>query len=37
MSEHPVLLEARHVKEWFPVRGGLLGRNTRYVKAVDTM
>lgn len=35
MSEHPVLLEARHVKEWFPVRGGLLGRNTRYVKAVD--
>ena len=35
MSEHPVLLEAQHVKEWFPVRGGLLGRNTRYVKAVD--
>lgn len=35
MSEHPVLLEARQVKEWFPVRGGLLGRNTRYVKAVD--
>ena len=35
MSEHPVLLEAWHVKEWFPVRGGLLGRNTRYVKAVD--
>ena len=35
MSEHPVLLEARHVKEWFPVRGGLMGRNTRYVKAVD--
>lgn len=35
MSEHPVLLEARHVKEWFPVRGGLLGQNTRYVKAVD--
>ena len=35
MSEHPALLEARHVKEWFPVRGGLLGRNTRYVKAVD--
>lgn len=35
MSEHPILLEARHVKEWFPVRGGLFGRNTRYVKAVD--
>lgn len=35
MAEHEVLLETRNVKEWFPVRQGMLKRATRYVKAVD--
>lgn len=35
MAEHEVLLQANHVKEWFPVRSGLLGGTTRFVKAVD--
>lgn len=35
MSEPEILLETRHIKKWFPVRRGILGRTTCYVKAVD--
>lgn len=35
MAEHQVLLETKNVKEWFPVRKGVLNRTVSYVKAVD--
>ena len=31
----PVLMEARNLKVWFPIRSGLLRRATDHVKAVD--
>jgi len=31
----PVLVEAQHLKVWFPIRAGLLRRVRGYVKAVD--
>jgi len=35
MSENNVLLRVQNLKKHFPIGGGLLGRNTRAVKAVD--
>ena len=32
---HPVLLEVKNLKTWFPVKGGLFGRVLNHVKAVD--
>ena len=34
-SEAPVVIEGRDVAVWFPVKGGLLRRTIRHVKAVD--
>jgi oligopeptide transport system ATP-binding protein len=34
-SAHEALIEATDLKVYFPVRGGLLGRTSAYVKAVD--
>jgi ABC-type microcin C transport system duplicated ATPase subunit YejF len=34
-EDAPVLLEARDVKVWFPIRGGWFSRVTGHVKAVD--
>ncbi len=35
IDSHPVLLEVKNLKTWFPVKGGLFGRVQRHVKAVD--
>jgi len=35
IDKHPVLLEVKNLKTWFPVKGGLFGRVQRHVKAVD--
>ncbi|RLD03388.1 MAG: peptide ABC transporter substrate-binding protein [Chloroflexota bacterium] len=35
MSENNVLLRVQNLKKHFPIGGGLFGRNTRAVKAVD--
>ncbi len=35
IDSHPVLLEVKNLKTWFPVKGGLFGRTQRHVKAVD--
>lgn len=32
---HPVLLEVKNLKTWFPIKGGLFGRVQNHVKAVD--
>ena len=34
-AEQPLLLEARHVRTWFPIRRGMLSRVTGHVRAVD--
>ena len=35
MSERPILLQADHLKKWFPVRKGVFSKAAQYVKAVD--
>jgi len=35
IDSHPVLLEVKNLKTWFPVKGGLFGRTQSHVKAVD--
>ncbi len=35
MSERPILLQANHLKKWFPVRKGVFSKAAQYVKAVD--
>ena len=35
IDNHPVLLEVKNLKTWFPVKGGLFGRTQSHVKAVD--
>ena len=35
IDSHPVLLEVKNLKTWFPVKSGLFGRVKRHVKAVD--
>ena len=35
IDAHPVLLEVKNLKTWFPVKGGLFGRTQSHVKAVD--
>lgn len=35
IEKHPVLLEVNHLKTWFPIKSGLLGRVNNHVKAVD--
>ena len=35
IDAHPVLLEVKNLKTWFPVKGGLFGRTHSHVKAVD--
>lgn len=35
MNEREILMEARHLKKWFPVSKGFFSRNRDYVKAVD--
>lgn len=32
---HPVLLEVKNLRTWFPIKGGLFGRVQNHVKAVD--
>ncbi len=34
-GEEDILLEVRHLKMWFPQHSGFLGREVRYVRAVD--
>lgn len=34
-AKGPVLTEVRHLKQYFPIKGGLLGRTVNHVKAVD--
>lgn len=34
MSKQP-LLEVKHLKQYFPIKGGILGRTVNHVKAVD--
>ncbi|MGE5477862.1 MAG: ABC transporter ATP-binding protein [Bacteroidales bacterium] len=34
-AEAPVVMEARDVRVWFPIKSGLLRRTTAHVKAVD--
>ena len=35
IDKHPVLLEVKNLKTWFPVKGGLFGLTQSHVKAVD--
>jgi peptide/nickel transport system ATP-binding protein len=35
INSHPILLEVKNLKTWFPVKGGLFGRVKDHVKAVD--
>ena len=35
IDSHPVLLEVKNLKTWFPVKGGLFGRVKSHIKAVD--
>lgn len=34
-GDENVLLQVSHLKKYFPIRGGLLGEKTQYVRAVD--
>lgn len=34
-TEKNVLVEINHLKQYFPIKGGILGRTVNHVKAVD--
>ncbi|WP_269471052.1 ABC transporter ATP-binding protein [Ureibacillus thermosphaericus] len=35
VQEKKILLKVEHLKQYFPIKGGILGRTLNYVKAVD--
>src|SRR5690606_17061312 len=36
-QKHPVLLEVRNLKKYFPIKGGVFGRTVNWFKAVDNV